>query len=291
MPITEQHDDYDKVQEYFDLKLVTPVTINDRQLPMELVLMEGESKELIVSVENPGVFPIPEFEWYLDDKLQRFEDFSPDEIVHTIKYQAKLEDSGRRLRCRIFQTDDENNIVETSISTLLKIEAKPEAPEGMGTPAIAAISGVAILLILAIVLTLFLYLTNRACFSKRITHIVRQEPRAPQESIGVGADFGPQKPARMGSRDELNQPLLGREAPDAAGIEKLEILLSIDELNSWNDEGSPMSKATSLSSLDTQVTDKDWKDTIKSFGPKFAHLEQMFPSEDESSDNNGGTEV
>jgi hypothetical protein len=106
------------------------------------------------------------------------------------------------------------------------------------------------------------------------------------ESVGVGADFGPAKPTRHGSKENLllTQPLLGKEAVknnNKIEISDLEVLLAEDELNVWADEGPELSRATSLSSLNsTQVTDQDWEETFRSMGPKFSHLADMAAGED-----------
>ena len=102
-------------------------------------------------------------------------------------------------------------------------------------------------------------------------------------SIGVGADFGPAKPKRSASKDELSEPLLKQaSSPDTAHV-RLELLLPEDELQSWSEEGPSLSLATSLSSLNTSVTEKDWDETLKSFGPKFAHISEMVAGISESS--------
>ena len=75
------------------------------------------------------------------------------------------------------------------------------------------------------------------------------------------------------SKDELNVPLLKSETKEK--IENLELLLSLDEILIFDEEGSELSKATSLSSLDTYVSEKDWLETLKSFGPKFKHLADL----------------
>ena len=150
-------------------------------------------------------------------------------------------------------------------------------------------------------------MSNRACFAvaQPEPRTIYLQPQGPTQGnaqvqtqqvsghcVAVGTNFGPMKPPRShaNSREELNT-LLGNETPDAAA--NLEILLSADELNVWCEEGGDMSKATSLSSLDTQVSDKDWEMTLRSFGPKFACLADMVSahSDNSSGGNPEGSEV
>ena len=82
----------------------------------------------------------------------------------------------------------------------------------------------------------------------------------------------------------------------------LEVLLSLDETTEWNEEGN-LSICTSLSSLDNEsITEKDWEDTLRSFGPRFSKLADMVSGNDEESEDavsssssnqelDGGTEI
>ena len=56
-----------------------------------------------------------------------------------VTYEAKLDDSGKRLSCEVTQIDDEGNKVISTVSTLLKIQEKiPNEKKGLS---IALISG------------------------------------------------------------------------------------------------------------------------------------------------------
>ena len=103
----------------------------------------------------------------------------------------------------------------------------------------------------------------------------------------MGADFGPAKPKRSGSKDELSQPLLASpDSPD--GLAKLEHLLPEDELNAWSDEGHN-SLATSLSSINTSVAALDWEATLRSFGSKFSSIADMVAGLDDDDDEESET--
>lgn len=235
-------------------------------------------------------------------------------LSHTIKYIAKLQDSGRRLTCRIFQTDDENNVIETKVSTLLKIQATPEV-QVLGAGAIAGIASASLAFLIVLVIIIFLWVTGKGCFATPETRTIHVSSAKPNQgtmevqtndeivkkkahSVGVGAAFGPQKPDRMASKEDLTAPLLGKAAPESdPDVSKLEVILAVDELNAFDYEGDAMSKATSLSSLDTYVSEKDWDETLKSFGPKFSDLRDIFSgnyddsSSVSSNEKGGGTEV
>ena len=69
----------------------------------------------MVRVENYDANPKPQFQWFLDDGSSfDFEEIksSNDDLSNSIKYKAKIEDSGRRLICQIIQIDDNGNEVE-----------------------------------------------------------------------------------------------------------------------------------------------------------------------------------
>ena len=56
-----------------------------------------------------------------------------------VTYEAKMDDSGKRLSCEVTQIDDEGNKVISTVSTLLKIQEKiPNEKKGLS---IALISG------------------------------------------------------------------------------------------------------------------------------------------------------
>ena len=99
----------------------------------------------------------------------------------------------------------------TSISTLLKIEARPEDP-GLNVGMIAGISTASIFVLVVFVLLIFLFLTNRACFVRKTSksqgskpsqgnsQIQTDDPEGPiGHNVAVGADFGPAKPPRSGT--------------------------------------------------------------------------------------------
>ena len=161
-----------------------------------------------------------------------------------------------------------------------------------------------VLIILVLIAVLLLWKFQKACFSKPRSELPEQVRHTTEaqtattvngSSIGVGPNFGPPKPLRVaGSRDELNEPLLKSEANFQDKVDGLEDMLCEDEMKMYEDEGSERnSKASSLSSLDTSVSEKDWLETILSFGPKFKNLADMVSEEveDLSSDNVHGSEV
>ena len=150
----------------------------------------------------------------------------------------------------------------------------------------------AVLVVLILIIILFLWRTGSACFKKE--QIDQRQPAhgnievqtSPDgASIGVGADFGPEKPKRTFSKDELREPLL-KSGADSSSIDKLlEALIPEDEIFLFNHEGSEeMSQATSLSSLDTYVSEKDWLETLQSFGPKFKNLADLVSGDIEESE-------
>lgn len=271
--------------------MLTRALVNDNQLPEESLLTEGEQTYFEIDVSNPeDVYPPPQFRWYLDNNPIQLEQTSKFGIspTHQVSYKASLSDSGKRLSCRVIQKDDEGNEVSTQLSTLLKITAQPK-PKPMNVGVLASLISAAIFLVLIAILILFLWKTQKMCFKgsnqNTTVYVTPSPPRQgsaevqttnlQSESVGVGADFGPSKPKRSGSRDELNQPLLGssHDAPDSAI--KLDHLLPEDELNAWDDEGPTMSLATSLSSINTSVEEKEWETTLRSYGPKFSAIADM----------------
>ena len=147
----------------------------------------------------------------------------------------------------------------------------------------------AVLVVLILIIILFLWRTGSACFKKE--QIDQRQPAhgnievqtSPDgASIGVGADFGPEKPKRTFSKDELREPLLKSGADSS--IDKLDALIPEDEVILFNHEGPEMSQATSLSSLDTYVSEKDWLETLQSFGPKFKNLADLVSGDIEESE-------
>ena len=80
--------------------------------------------------------------------------------------------------------------------------------------------------------------------------------------------------------------MLGQEPSEKlTEAANLEVLLALDETTEWNEEGN-LSICTSLSSLDNDsITEKDWEDTLRSFGPRFTKLADMVSGNDEQSDD------
>ena len=185
------------------------------------------------------------------------------------------------------------------LTTILKINAIPP-PETMNVGIIATIISTAVLIVLVAIVILALWRAKQCCFKPKTIFVSTEQPaqgsaevqtmgQTEGTSIGVGADFGPAKPKRSASKDELSEPLLKQTSSPDTHI-KLELLLPEDEMQSWSEEGPSLSLATSLSSLNTSVTEKDWEETLKSFGPKFAHISEMVAGVSESSID-GGSEV
>ena len=86
--------------------------------------------------------------------------------------------------------------------------------------------------------------------------------------------------------------MLKSEAKFQDKADGLEEILCEDELKMYDDEGSERnSKASSLSSLDTYVSEKDWLETLQSFGPKFKNLADMVSEEVEDLQIAYGSEV
>ena len=100
---------------------------------------------------------------------------------------------------------------------MLEIAARPDDP-GPNTGMIAGISTASIIVLVAFVLLLFLFCTNRACFARKTSKTQVSKPSHEEsqiqttdeerdigQSIGVGADFGPTKPPRSGKGDFFTQ--------------------------------------------------------------------------------------
>lgn len=291
-PIANLHNKYDTVQEYFRLEVITPAVLDNKQLPENIEMFEGDTKELTVSISNQDAYPMPNFEWYVGDQQIYDEKRSPSNrgSYHTLNYEAKLSHSGKKLTCKVVQIDDEGNEVFKEVSTLLRISENPNSL-GMSTDILATVISVSLLVVIIALIIVTLWWSKKACFRPK------KEPRRPAEdlemdpSIGVGANFGPKKPPRFG--DTQTEPLLARSDEtdnDYPAARNLELILSPDELKSWSEEGPALSNSTSLSSLDTQVSEKDWLLTLRALGPKFAALAEMAEGEfsDSSSDSSRG---
>lgn len=91
-----------------------------------------------------------------------------------------------------------------------------------------------------------------------------------RHEIGIGADFGPNKPRRVeqATREET-APLIVRDKktqsmmPDTTKADNC--LSGNDELLIYTIEGQ-CSPATSLSSINTYVPDKDWTESLRKLG-------------------------
>ena len=60
-----------------------------------------------------------------------------------VTYEAKMDDSGKRLSCEVTQIDDEGNKVISTVSTLLKIQEKiPNEKKGLSIALISGMYGV-----------------------------------------------------------------------------------------------------------------------------------------------------
>ena len=119
----------------------------------------------------------------------------------------------------------------------------------------------------------------------------------------IGADFGPGKPRRVDFRDENEyEPLITKELPlgsDDNEIKKADQLCDDtfvnDETTEYKFEGSD-SLATSLSSLNTNVSERDWEETFRALGPVFVDMLEGTTHEDSDSsesydETSDGTEI
>jgi hypothetical protein len=120
--------------------------------------------------------------------------------------------------------------------------------------------------------------------------------------MSTGADFGPGKPRRVDFRDENEyEPLLTKELPlgsDAVMLKNADKVCDDfvrDETTEYKYEGRD-SLATSLSSLNTDVSERDWEETFRALGPKFADMLEGGGEESDSSsesyqETSDGTEI
>ena len=51
-PIENQHDEYEKVQKFFDVKFIEKAIIDQKQLPDRLELNENEETEITIEIDN-----------------------------------------------------------------------------------------------------------------------------------------------------------------------------------------------------------------------------------------------
>ena len=110
----------------------------------------------------------------------------------------------------------------------------------------------------------------------------------------IGADFGPGKPRRVDFRDENEyEPLITSELPlgsDVYEVKKWDKICDSfieDETTEFKYEGTD-SLATSLSSLNTDVSERDWEETFRVLGPEFA---EMLSAGSDSDSSDSGTEI
>ena len=218
------------------------------------------------------------------------------------------------MTCKITQTDEEGNALEQThpVTTLYVAAPIVVPPKTLGTGIIAVIVSIACFILLVLILLFVAFRTGRFCFKNATHTIIEKEveaARPDQNSMETQANFGPDKPERLGSREEIdnisgeNVPLIERGKNQGKAItvmaiddtnkanedemdeqaKKLEAMLSDDELKQYDYEGNE-SICTSLSSLDTNVPDEDWRETFRALGPKFHRLADMIgDSGDESS--------
>ncbi len=304
---------------------MTPATIESDAFPERVEVTDGDKREFTVRVATNGRSrpnPMPEFNWHIEDDGRplnvRILDGEAG-VFQTVEYEAKVSHNGRRLVCSVNQKDDEGNLVSANISTMLMVKAKPPEPqrEGLSVGVIAIIASVCFIVLLVLLIIIFLWRAQRMCFKKAAAAPpVTRNPglamgvqtsvkRRREQSVGVGADFGPPKPSRSMNNLDVDieeQPLIGR-----AAMEKMpdlsHILLADDTLKQYSEEGENMSVATSLSSLNTVVSEKDWEEAFRALGGKFSMLADLAGGlipirEDEAAETQkedespgGGTEI
>ena len=316
--------------------------------PDEFELVEGDQEEFKITIQNAN--PIPTIDWYVgshkldDDEIKILYDGTPNDrrssgesFYQTILYTAQTGHNGQQLSCTVRQTDEENHELEQNFPvTTLFVSAPIVHPPsaGLGVGVIAVIVSIACFILLALILLFIAFRTGRFCF-KNATHTVLvkevEAPRPNQNSMetqadmsagvecGVGADFGPTKPIRTYSRENLvndsgeTVPLITNEKAQGKSVaivststgkasgddetnvqaRRLEAMLSADELKEYEYEGND-SICTSLSSLDTNVPEEDWEATFRALGPKFHRLADIVGSgrsDESSTDDENETRV
>lgn len=254
-PVSSQNNIHKSDQQYFEVQLIKPAQISI-DFPKEFELRDGESQRIVLDIS--GAFPKPEVIWRLNN-----EDFKPVlidsepptmdsrglySLKQEIDFKAKSDDNGRRLFCIIRQVDAEGNIEEQTFEAFLNIKAKPMlvAASSLGPGIIAAIVSVAVLILLIIILLCVSYRTGKLCFKNR---------RKP-ETIYLGE--GDQM---LSKPDESNK---------GDGTETY----AQDAKTAYKDEGEG-SPTGSLLSLEGEAPKRDWKDAVKTMGPKFGFLESL----------------
>ena len=329
--------EYLEDQKYFTIDLINEASIRFENYPDSFSLTEGDERDFKVNIDD--AYPIPTIEWYVgqhkleDDEIEIIHDGAPQNYrsrraagasyYQEIRYTAQLDHTGQQLTCKIIQTDQEGNALEQThpVTTLYVAAPFVEPPKTLGTGIIAVIVSIACFILLLLILLFVAFRTGRFCFKNATHTIIEKEveaPRPDQNSMETQANFGPDKPERMGSREEIdnisgeNVALItrGKIQGNATAVivtndvnkadenemdeqsKKLEAMLSDDELKKYDYEGNE-SICTSLSSIDTNVPDEDWAETFRAMGPKFHRLADLIgESGDESStDSDNETRV
>ena len=294
--------------------------------------MEGDKKEFEISIRNAN--PPPTIDWYIgshklterDNDIEIRQSGAPksSSFSQTIRYTAQHGHNGQQLSVVVKQTDENNNVLEqkSSLTTLFVAVPVVEPPKTLGIGIIAVIVSIACFILLALILLFVAFRTGRFCFKNASHTVLVKEVEAPKPdqssmetqanissgvSCGVGADFGPDKPIRTYSREQLdnvsgeNVPLIVNENSQGKAIsvdastqdkaindvdlkrqaQKLEAMLkgSEDELKNYEYEGNE-SLCSSLSSINTDVPEEDWEETFKALGPKFQKLSDMINGDD-----------
>ena len=290
-PILNEHNVYENDQQYFKLIAIQAARVQ-HDLPPEMDLTEGEDFDITINIRE--AYPPPEILYFLNSKtvkLQLIEKSNPTtdsegrvSYHQTVRYSAKAEDSGKQLIIVTRQTDAEQNEVDEQIDIYLNIQAPPPPPQkqSMGAGIIAAIVAVACFLLLAIILLIVAFRTGKLCFKeKKREHgnIEIQTEDVMRSDAGISAAFGPDKPNRAHATMQGEAALLMEDETEEPGNK-----FAADETRAYKDEGIG-DDAVSLHSLDTDVNERDWKDTLMTLGPKFEFLqEQMRGGDDGDSD-------
>ena len=111
-PIENEGNTYSQVQKFFQLTILKAATIDRTQLPPDTQLTDGERIDFKIQVDNEDAFPLPTYQWYLDNNPVTLEPRSSNPLEHVVSYQATLADTGKSLACVVTQEDDEGNKIE-----------------------------------------------------------------------------------------------------------------------------------------------------------------------------------
>jgi len=108
--------------------------------------------------------------------------------------------------------------------------------------------------------------------------------------IGVGAEFGPNKPIRVvHATTEETAPFISRNKKTQSLIEDANKMIDgNDEYLAFNNEGK-CSPATSLSTINTEVPEKDWNTALKQLG--LSHMLLGGSSQESLTQSESGTEI